>query len=335
MLGPSSFGQEPFSFVQLCDPQLCRYGCEHDAAMFRLAVEYINALQPDFVLICGDLTDMKKGKDSLDDFLEIKNQLQMPCYCLAGNNDIGNVPNQALLDQFRLRVGPDRFSFDHKGYRFIGVNTALWESGALPDETAAQNAWLLQELQDARQEGKPVIVAGHHFVTDRADLFQEYGVVAYLAGHLHANVVAVIDGVQFVATASTCGNGDGSPPGFRLWDAGALPRMFLTHEYLALPDSCSGRDSDGDHLPDAQEDVNLNQVVDPGETDWLDPDTDDDGINDGMERAFGLDPLTPDSVSLPAAGDFALVLLAALLAWMGCRSHRTRAARSRRRQRNL
>ena len=74
MLGPSSFGQEPFSFVQLCDPQLCRYGCEHDAAMFRLAVEYINALQPDFVLICGDLTDMKKGKDSLDDFLEIKNQ---------------------------------------------------------------------------------------------------------------------------------------------------------------------------------------------------------------------------------------------------------------------
>ena len=46
-------------------------------------------------------------------------------------------------------------------------------------------------------------------------------------------------------------------------------------------------DSDGDGLTDAAEDVNLNQVVDPGETDPEDPDTDDDGILDGSDRCQG------------------------------------------------
>jgi predicted phosphodiesterase len=314
-------GQEPFSFVQLCDPQLCRYGCEHDAAMFSLAVEYINVLHPDFVLICGDLTDMAKAKDTLDDFLEIRNQLDAPCYCLVGNNDIGNTPDRTLLEQFRQRVGPDRFSFEHKGYRFIAVNTVLWESATLPDETAAQDAWLLQELEHAHQNGKPIIVAGHHFVTERADFFHPYGVVAYLAGHLHANVITTINDIQFVATASTCGNGDGSPLGFRLWHVDTMPPMFLTHEYLALLDFYNGRDSDRDGLWDAREDVNLNNIVDPGETDRLNPDTDGDGINDGMERTFGLNPLIPDSVTLPAMGDLALVLLTVFITAAGFRGH--------------
>jgi 3',5'-cyclic AMP phosphodiesterase CpdA len=325
LLGPSSFGLEPFSFVQLCDPQLCRYGCEHDAAAFSLAVDYINALNPDLVLLCGDLTDMKKSKDLLDNFLEIKNQLAVPCYCLVGNNDIGNTPNPVLLEQFRQRVGPDRFSFLHKGYRFIGVNTLLWESAALPDETAAQDAWLLQELEGAHQSGEPIIVAGHHYVTDRAAFFHQYGVVAYLAGHLHANVITMIDDIQFVATASTCGNGDGSPLGFRLWHVDTMPPMFLTHEYLPLTDYYVGRDSDGDRLLDAQEDVNLNNIVDPGETDRLNPDTDGDGINDGLERTFGLNPLVPDHVSLPTMGDPALALLTVLIPIVGlwtCRGRR-------------
>ena len=46
-------------------------------------------------------------------------------------------------------------------------------------------------------------------------------------------------------------------------------------------------DSDGDGLSDAAEDVNLNRVVDPGETDPENPDTDGDGILDGSDRCQG------------------------------------------------
>ncbi len=48
-------------------------------------------------------------------------------------------------------------------------------------------------------------------------------------------------------------------------------------------------DSDGDGLPNSQEDVNRNGTVDPGETDPSKADTDGDGSLDGVD-AFPLDP---------------------------------------------
>jgi uncharacterized membrane protein len=47
-------------------------------------------------------------------------------------------------------------------------------------------------------------------------------------------------------------------------------------------------DSDGDFIPDAVEYF-------AGPTDWLDPDTDDDGIIDGWEAMWGTDPLNPNT----------------------------------------
>jgi hypothetical protein len=58
-------------------------------------------------------------------------------------------------------------------------------------------------------------------------------------------------------------------------------------------------DSDGDGLTDAQEDVDLDRVVDPGETDPNRFDSDGDGFSDGAERTSGSDPLDP--TSRPAA----------------------------------
>ena len=49
-------------------------------------------------------------------------------------------------------------------------------------------------------------------------------------------------------------------------------------------------DSDGDGLKDATEDVNLNRIVDPGETDPNNPDTDGDGVLDGLDRCQATAP---------------------------------------------
>lgn len=58
------------------------------------------------------------------------------------------------------------------------------------------------------------------------------------------------------------------------------------------------RDSDCDGLKDALEDLNLNCGYDLGETNPIDPDTDGDGILDGIEVALGnSDPVNFDTDS--------------------------------------
>jgi hypothetical protein len=56
-------------------------------------------------------------------------------------------------------------------------------------------------------------------------------------------------------------------------------------------------DSDGDFIGDGDEDTNHNGVWESiyGETNWLDPDTDDDGLIDGLEAMWGTDPLNPNT----------------------------------------
>lgn len=53
-------------------------------------------------------------------------------------------------------------------------------------------------------------------------------------------------------------------------------------------------DTDGDGLFDREEDTNGNGIVDEGETDYLNADTDGGGEADGTEVQFGRDPLDPD-----------------------------------------
>jgi hypothetical protein len=54
-------------------------------------------------------------------------------------------------------------------------------------------------------------------------------------------------------------------------------------------------DPDGDGLTTAEEDANSNGIVDPGETDPNNPDTDGDGYLDGYEEDQGSDPNDPSS----------------------------------------
>ena len=70
---------EPFSFVQLCDTQLGMGGYDHDIESFQQAVKQINDLNPDFVVICGDLVN-KPNDSSFFDFKKIVKGFNIPCY---------------------------------------------------------------------------------------------------------------------------------------------------------------------------------------------------------------------------------------------------------------
>ncbi len=77
-------------------------------------------------------------------------------------------------------------------------------------------------------------------------------------------------------------------------------------DHDAIPDY-RDPDSDNDGLPDGQEDLNGNGVVDPGESDPHNADTDGDGVTDLIEVAAGTDP--QDNTDNPQAnGDFYFVV---------------------------
>lgn len=150
----------PFTFVQLCDTQLGMGGYEHDVRTFTQAVVQVNALQPDFAVICGDLVQTPNAK-SFADFNTIKAGFSVPCYCASGNHDVLNKPTAASLKYYRETVGPDYYKVEHKGYTFVIVNTQLWKA-PLAGESEKHHAWVVETLKDAKIKGSPVFIVAHY-----------------------------------------------------------------------------------------------------------------------------------------------------------------------------
>ena len=98
----------PFTFVQLCDTQLGMGGYEHDMKTFEQATLQINELNPDFVVICGDLVNIAVDS-SFTDFKAIKSKIHTMVYCAPGNHDVGNEPDKASLEFYRQHIGQDYF----------------------------------------------------------------------------------------------------------------------------------------------------------------------------------------------------------------------------------
>ncbi len=241
--------REPFTFVQLCDPQLGMGGYEHDVEVFTKAVAKINELQPDFVAICGDLVQ-DANDQSFADFKRIRDGLEVPCHTVSGNHDVGRHPDPGSLKRYRDVIGEDYYSFEHKGYTFVVVNTQLWKS-PVPGETEKQDVWLEQTLSSAAGKGSPVFILCHYPLflesPDEPDeymnlpmakrgellrLYERSGVVAVVGGHAHRFIENDCRGIQLVNGESTSKNFDKRPMGFRVWHIeGTRP---FRHEFIAV-----------------------------------------------------------------------------------------------------
>lgn len=224
----------PFTFVQMCDPQLGMTDYAQNVDAFKRAVDQINALNPDFVVICGDLVHVADDA-SYADFKAIKEGFQMPCYYAAGNHDVGKQPTAESLQYYRRVIGDDYYSFEHKGASFIVVDTTLWKA-PVPGESEKQDAWFREALKTASKTKGPIFVVGHHPLFDKEpdepdgnenvhiqkrrellSLFEQYHVAAMLGGHAHTLILNDYNGIQFVNAEATSTNLDGRPLGFRVW----------------------------------------------------------------------------------------------------------------------
>ncbi|MBN2455021.1 MAG: metallophosphoesterase [Sedimentisphaerales bacterium] len=235
-----------FTFVQLCDPQLGMGGYEHDVNSFKQAVKQINDLQPDFVLICGDLVH-KPDEKSFADFNKINAGFTVPCYCAPGNHDVGS---EHTLQYYRKAVDKDYYSFEHKGYAFVVVNTQLWKA-PFEGESEKQDKWLKTTLETISKKKQPVFIVGHHplFLKNPTEdekyfnlpletrkellnLFEKHNVVAVLGGHTHKLIINDYKGIQFVNAETTSKNFDKRPMGFRVWNI-STKRPF-EHTFVPL-----------------------------------------------------------------------------------------------------
>jgi 3',5'-cyclic AMP phosphodiesterase CpdA len=238
-----------FTFIQLCDPQIGFGGYDHDLGAFRQAVRQINAIMPDFVLICGDLVNTPDEK-SFADFNRIKADISAPCYCAVGNHDAGNNPTLESLEYFRRLIGKDYYSFEHKGYTFVIINTQLWKA-PIKEESEKQDAWIKATLEGASRKGSQIFVVCHSplFLNNPEEaeeyfnipvdkrrealaLFEKSGVVAVLGGHTHRLIVNNYKGIQMVNGETISNNYDKRPLGFRQWRVTEFKQ--IQHDFVAL-----------------------------------------------------------------------------------------------------
>ncbi|MCK3685606.1 metallophosphoesterase [Maribellus sp. YY47] len=242
--------QQAFSFAQICDTQLGfgTDGYEHDMVKFQQAVEQINELNPDFVVICGDLVNTANDS-SYSDFKAVMAGFHMPCYLAPGNHDIGNTPNDTTLAYYRNTIGKDYFEFENKGYSFIVTNTLLWKAD-VENESEKHDSWFKETLKNKSLKKHPVVVIGHYplFINapdekdeyfnlplvkrqELLDLFQQNNVVAYLSGHTHQLTINQYENIQLVSGETTSNNFDKRPFGFRLWQ---VEQDTLTQQFVPL-----------------------------------------------------------------------------------------------------
>lgn len=216
---------DPFFIIQVTDPQFGMYeadkGFSKETELYEKAVDAINKLNPDFVVLTGDLVNKKDDRAQVTEFKRItaKIKKEIPVYYSPGNHDIGQPTTQKDIDTFISDYGHDRFSFKHKKSLIIGINSCLIKSNT-PVLEEAQFEWLKKELNKGKK-AKNVILFTHYpfFINsfDEADqyfniavetrnrylnLFKEYGVDAVFAGHLHNNGQGKYGDMQMITTSA-------------------------------------------------------------------------------------------------------------------------------------
>jgi serine/threonine-protein phosphatase CPPED1 len=233
----------PQFFVDMADPQMGMFAKNQDTlqeqANLNFVVASINRLKPAFIVVCGDLVNRTADAEQISQYKRIMREVDphIPIYNVAGNHDVGNQPTEETLAQYRKEFGRDYYTFDSGDIRGIVLDSNLIASPqSVPQESEAQERWLIDELQRARREGvKRVFIFQHipyflerpeepnqYFNIPAAirrhylDLFHKYGVNYVFAGHYHRNASGKDQNLEMITTGAVGVPMGGSQSGFRV-----------------------------------------------------------------------------------------------------------------------
>lgn len=197
---PARAAPNDFFFMQLTDTHWGFRGPPNPEAHLSLkkAVAAINAAAaaPDFIVFTGDLThttdDADERRARMKEFRAIVGELAVKeMHFLPGEHDAAPDRGEAFRELFH----DARWSFDHKGIHFVGLDNASESGGALGD---AQLEWLAADLARLPRDA-PIVVFAHRplfdlhspweWVTkdgDRAiEILSRHDHVTVFYGHIH------------------------------------------------------------------------------------------------------------------------------------------------------
>lgn len=230
--------------IQITDTHLSPSKPHFNANWSPLA-QWVTDQNPDLVIHTGDLAvDGADIEDDLAFSAKLLNEISAPVLSLPGNHDIGHMPgsaqpvNATRIDRWREMVGPDRWTYDSKHWRLIGLNSLIL--GADSPEEEEQFDWLEVALADA--EARRIAVFAHKpLFVDTADegetgywsirpaprqklldLFAEYDVALHASGHLHRGWQGMHNDTSLVwapASSFIVGDSERDMPGARILGA--------------------------------------------------------------------------------------------------------------------
>jgi 3',5'-cyclic AMP phosphodiesterase CpdA len=192
-----------FRLTQISDTHLSRDFAKLTDNFDRVR-EHIDASRPDLVINSGDVSwDGPVKYADLEFARELHTALPVDCRYLPGNHDIGDNPTlvgiapscvatEERCDAFVAVFGGDRWQFEAAGWRFIGLNSLIMNTG-MPSE-AEQEDWLRSQLSGAN--GKPIALFLHKplFLTTPDDPEEASTAIRFVPQPVRAQLVALLGG---------------------------------------------------------------------------------------------------------------------------------------------
>lgn len=200
-----AISQDPlFRFALVTDTHV---GTETGQEDLERTVADINGQQDiAFVIFSGDVTEFGSD-DELRLAKSVISKLNKPWHIIPGNHD--TKWSESGCNTFRTVFGDETFSFEHKGYWFIGTNCGpnmRMGPGQVPRENIV---WLDAQLKQQSDRQKPVIYINHYPQDsslnnwfDVLDRLRDRNVKAMLCGHGHVNRAYNFEGIPGIMCRS-------------------------------------------------------------------------------------------------------------------------------------
>ena len=146
---PFTKDQDKFSFAILGDKT---GGGQDKWPIFDRAINEINELDPDFVIMTGDqiqgYTDnLSTLKQQWAEFREHQSRLRIPFLPAPGNHDISN---SVMYDYWVKHIGLTYYAFTYKGCLFLLLNTEERQGGATGWFGEKQIAYVIETLEQQK-----------------------------------------------------------------------------------------------------------------------------------------------------------------------------------------
>jgi len=230
-------------------------GFEWDAAQYERAVEMVNGLRPDLVLVGGDMIDDPNSDDQTEAFFAITAQIDpdITVRYVPGNHDIAPdtvAPTTDEIHRYRERFGPDHYRLEAGPVTFMVLNTPVIDHPEfVEDAWERQNEFIEDTLGSIGPEERMIVVGHHPLFLEQPDEPDTYwnlplvrrlplysrlraaGVRLGLAGHWHRNNIVIHDGFEMITSGPVGYPLGEDPSGIRILDV--YPDA-ITHHYLPL-----------------------------------------------------------------------------------------------------